>query len=368
MVPESNIRSEDPDEPAHPSKGGVAKLEGLNAKAHGSQLPKRELFLRFRGSWAAHAIPAHRLAKRKDKNVKKHFRHGALALALLLALSALASPAAAAGGSLASSLLSPPSGSVGIDTSTASLGYVVLFYDDGTSASMKAGLSFNGGSWSYYECKMGKTLSLTLTGGSGSYCAALFKKVGASYVTVAQESFTALVDSSVVPAASAAASAYPQYLRSVSEISFTTSGSVAKKAASLCKDLKSDQAKIRAIYNYIAKYFKYDYDFANKVISGQITTYTPSPAGILSNKKGVCYDFASLFAAMCRSQGIPCKLVKGYSTKINGYHAWNSVYDSKTEKWYTVDLTMAVCKGNKTASRFSRCYMSDRYYTPHESV
>ncbi|HOG01859.1 MAG: Transglutaminase-like superfamily protein [Firmicutes bacterium ADurb.Bin248] len=302
--------------------------------------------------------------------MKKQFRHGALALALILALSALASPAAAAGEPLTSGSLSTAGRSAGIDASTASLGYIVLFHDDGSSAAMKAGLGFNGGSWSYYDYKMGMTLSLALTGGSGSYSAALFKKVGASYVTVAQKSFTALVGDSAVPAgaANAAAPQYAQYLRSVSEIAFSANDSIARKAAALCKDLKGDQAKILAIYNYIAKNFKYDYDFANKVISGQITAYTPNPESILSNKKGVCYDFASLFAAMCRSQGIPCKLVKGYSTKINGYHAWNSAYDSKTEKWYTVDLTLAVCKGNKTASRFSRCFMNERYYTPHESV
>ncbi len=266
-----------------------------------------------------------------------------------------------------------------IDVSTASLGYITLQYSDGTSASMKAGVSFNGGSWSYYSYSMGKTKKLELTGGSGSYTVALFKKVSGNYVTVASASFTALI-SGTTPAgapnifgggtssAYAQSSQYAQYLDSTGEISFYANDSVSKKAAALCKGLKDDQSRIRAIYNFIARNFKYDYDFAYRVISGQIRTYTPNPVTILSNKKGVCYDFSSLFAAMCRSQGIPCKLVKGYSTKISGYHAWNSVYDAKTDAWYTVDLTLAVCRGNKTASRFSGCYMSNKYYTPRGSV
>ncbi|HWQ58527.1 MAG TPA: transglutaminase-like domain-containing protein [Clostridia bacterium] len=306
--------------------------------------------------------------------MKKKLRLGALAVALIFLLTAFASPAAAGGLMTASgSSLQGESGNT-IDTSTASQGYVTLQYSDGTSAQMKVGLRFNGGGWSYYDYTMGKTFTLELTGGSGSYTAALFKKVGTSYVTVTQVTFSAVIGGSAPAGAyatgltGAAASNYPQYLASVTEISFGSNDSVVKKAAALCKDLKTDQAKILAIYNYIAKNFKYDYDFANKVISGQITSYTPSPVNILSNRKGVCYDFSSLFAAMCRSQGIPCKLVKGYSTKINGYHAWNSAYDSKTEKWYTIDLTIAVCKGNKTASRFSSCYMSDKYYTPRSST
>lgn len=279
------------------------------------------------------------------------------------------------GGSGSSS--SASSGAV-IDTSTSSLGYVTVCYDDTTGASMRVGVSFNGGSWSYYSYSMGSTKQYELSGGSGSYTVALYKKVGSSYATVSQVTFTAVVGqtptgsalggSTADQAAAAVSSKYAAYLTSVGEISFSSGDSVAKKAASLCKGKTTDQQKILAIYNYIAKNFKYDYDFANKVRSGQIRTYTPVPTSILSNKKGVCYDFSSLFAAMCRTQGIPCKLVKGYSTKINGYHAWNSVYDSKTDKWYTIDLTIAVCKKNRTASKFSGCCMSDKYYTPKSSV
>ncbi len=308
--------------------------------------------------------------------MKKLIKRSALLLALVLTLSlaapqgALAANLTVSGGEASGAGSGSGSGGNYIDYATASQGYITLRYSDGTSAAMRAGICFNGGSWSYYSYTMGKTLTLELSGGSGSYTAALFKKAGGSYVTVAQASFTAMIGPATPagPAAGAAGAAYPQYLRSVGEISFSANDSVSKKAASLCKDLRSDQAKILALYNYVAKNFKYDYDFANKVISGQITSYTPNPASILSNKKGVCYDFASLFAAMCRAQGIPCKLVKGYSTKINGYHAWNSVYDSKTDRWYTIDLTLAVCKGNKTAARFSKCYLSDAYYTARGSV
>ena len=40
--------------------------------------------------------------------------------------------------------------------------------------------------------------------------------------------------------------------------------------------------------------------------------------------KGICFDYASLMAALLRSQGIPTKLVVGYSG--DAYHAWISVY------------------------------------------
>jgi transglutaminase-like putative cysteine protease len=51
----------------------------------------------------------------------------------------------------------------------------------------------------------------------------------------------------------------------------------------------------------------------------------------------MCYDFSSLFASMLRSVNIPAKLVKGYGSKVEGYHAWNEVY--LDGKWQTVDTS-----------------------------
>ena len=47
-------------------------------------------------------------------------------------------------------------------------------------------------------------------------------------------------------------------------------------------------------------------------------------------KKGICFDYAALMAAMLRSQGVPIKLVVGYTGKQ--CHAWVNVW-SETEGW-----------------------------------
>ena len=44
----------------------------------------------------------------------------------------------------------------------------------------------------------------------------------------------------------------------------------------------------------------------------------------MQTRKGICFDYASLMSALLRSQGIPTKLVVGYSG--TAYHAWISVY------------------------------------------
>ena len=76
-------------------------------------------------------------------------------------------------------------------------------------------------------------------------------------------------------------------------------------------------------YEYIKENIVYDYDKA----AGDVTGYVPDPDQTLSSGKGICFDYASLAAAMLRSQGIPCKLVVGYAGTV--YHAWINAYSQK---------------------------------------
>jgi hypothetical protein len=56
----------------------------------------------------------------------------------------------------------------------------------------------------------------------------------------------------------------------------------------------------------------------------------PDVDEILKSNKGICFDYASLMAAMLRSLDIPAKLVTGYSSKLSVFHAWNEVYTEET--------------------------------------
>ena len=87
------------------------------------------------------------------------------------------------------------------------------------------------------------------------------------------------------------------------------------------------------------------------VTSGKITKYIPDTAATLNGTTGMCYDFSSLFAAMCRSEGIPCALTKGYAG--SSYHAWNKV--NLNGSWYQIDLTYAVTRNVRNAKTLHDC-------------
>lgn len=68
----------------------------------------------------------------------------------------------------------------------------------------------------------------------------------------------------------------------------------------------------------------YDKEKAASVKSG----YLPVLDDTLASGKGICFDYAALMTGMLRSQGVPCKLVVGYSGRQ--YHAWISVWTEES--------------------------------------
>lgn len=89
----------------------------------------------------------------------------------------------------------------------------------------------------------------------------------------------------------------------------------------LTEGLITNEEKSRAIYDWIVRNVEYDFSLIGKLEVG----YVPDPQRTFETKKGICSDFASLFASMNRSQGIPCKISFGYYVKSEYYHAWNEV-------------------------------------------
>lgn len=91
------------------------------------------------------------------------------------------------------------------------------------------------------------------------------------------------------------------------------------------------EEKVMSAYTWMTKNITYDYDYD--------CLYQYSDTGkILRTKTGICYDFSCLFAAICRSQGIPCYAVDGYArTNRSIQHTWNRVCIDGA--WNNVDVT-----------------------------
>lgn len=211
------------------------------------------------------------------------------------------------------------------DTAKLSSGIVSVSCNAGAGSKLKVIVEKNGRKIIYDLKNNGTNESFPLQMGDGSYKVSVLKNIeGNKYQYISTENVKLdLTDDNLV------------YLASVQNINWNYSMSAIKKAEELTKGLTTDSQKINAIYTYMVSSITYDYDKLSKLSYD----YLPNIDIIVSSGKGLCYDFASTFAAMLRSQGIPTKLLKGYSVNVSGYHAWNEVYNSETGKWMTVDST-----------------------------
>lgn len=114
---------------------------------------------------------------------------------------------------------------------------------------------------------------------------------------------------------------------------YTNDKNAVKLSYDLCAELDSDKEKAERLYDYIVNLLSYDYEKAATVEKG----YLPDVDATLQERKGICFDYSALFAAMLRAQDIPVRLAIGYVQPDNIYHAWNQVY--LDGEWVWMDST-----------------------------
>ena len=105
---------------------------------------------------------------------------------------------------------------------------------------------------------------------------------------------------------------------------------------------KTTLDKAYKLYNWEGQNISYDYDKANKVLNDDYNVQSGAiPA--FNSKKGICFDYACLYVAMCRANNIKVRMVTGEG--FNGAswvsHAWNMVYLPENNTWINVDTTFA---------------------------
>lgn len=130
---------------------------------------------------------------------------------------------------------------------------------------------------------------------------------------------------------------FQSFLRPSIESEYTEDSACVALARELAANCEKDSDVAAAVYAALVKNIRYDHDKAAQIRSGGLADYLPSPDRTLEEGKGICYDYASLAAAMLRSLGIPCKIIVG---EVDGYaakHAWNSFY-LQEQGWVTVEI------------------------------
>lgn len=208
-------------------------------------------------------------------------------------------------------------------------GYIYVSYK--SEKKVKVMMDCGGKSEVYDLVADGKFHRFTLHLGDGEYLIRVVENTtGKSYRPIKSEKFECKMINQKFP-----------YLFSNTFVVYNNDMECISFGLELTKDADTNKEKARAIYDWIVRNVKYDFSVLGKLEPG----YVPNPQKTFETKLGICSDYASLFASMCRSQGIPCKVVLGYYEKSEYYHAWNEVYfdgdyhivdtsgDSQTEQY-----------------------------------
>ena len=149
-------------------------------------------------------------------------------------------------------------------------------------------------------------------------------------------------------------SEFEPFLRPSQRVAYSVDSACVLLASDIIAQAADAAAVVSSVYEYIQGNVDYDYDKAQNIVDNNVTGYLPDPDETLSTKKGICYDYAALAAAMLRSQGIPTKLITGYVSSGGSelYHAWNMIWLEESgwitveiraprHEWQRIDLTFA---------------------------
>ncbi len=199
-----------------------------------------------------------------------------------------------------------------IDYSNTADGYIMVRYKTETEKRIKVRVER---STTYtYNLPMGDWAVFPLSDGNGSYQFKVFECIsGSQYSLVAAQKQDVVLADEFAP-----------FLRPNQYVDYSASSKAVETAWELTKDIDAPLDKVSAVYNYVVKELSYDTHRAATVQSG----YIPVLDSVLEEKKGICFDYAALMTGMLRSQGIPCKMVFGYTG--GAYHAWISVWTEDT--------------------------------------
>lgn len=196
-----------------------------------------------------------------------------------------------------------------LDASNTDQGYCMIKYTGNVS---KIKIQIMKGSVTYtYDLNARSTYEVfPFSEGNGSYTIKVFENVsGNSYSQAYSKALSVSLSNEFLPFL------YPnQY------VNFNSGSAVVQTANQLAAAADDQVAVVNNIYNYVVNNFTYDTAKAQSVKSG----YLPDVDQVLAAKTGICFDYAAVMTSMLRSQGIPTKLVVGYTGSM--YHAWVNVY------------------------------------------
>lgn len=231
----------------------------------------------------------------------------------------------------------PWSDAWGIDTSGVSDGWVSAAAESGSR--LKFQVRHGDVVYNYDMPNDGSNTIFPINSGNGSYTFRIMKNTeGNSYVEMESAYSYVWMPDDLAP-----------FLIPSQICNYTADSACVAKARELTASAENVAQAAGIICSYVADQISYDKSKAAE-LSGA-SGYIPNPDDTFKTRKGICFDYASLAAAMLRSMGLPTQIITGYVGEDQIYHAWIMIYiDGSWEtavfyiepnEWSRCDVTFA---------------------------
>ncbi|QAY68204.1 transglutaminase domain-containing protein [Paenibacillus protaetiae] len=142
-------------------------------------------------------------------------------------------------------------------------------------------------------------------------------------------------------------------------VDYNIPSDIGEAAKQITKSSATDEEKARALYRWVGTRISYDWDKADNYVENGVWK-EQTPEETFAARKGVCIDYARLYAMMARSVGLEVRVVTGMGADGRGGfgpHAWNEV--KLNGRWVPLDATWASSGDWFDAPHFEQTHIRD---------
>lgn len=198
-----------------------------------------------------------------------------------------------------------------IDYSHASFGYIGAKLLQKEDTRVKIRVEKDGKQYHHDLFLEDEWTTFPLQMGDGIYHLVILRNIeGKKYARVAETDIQVNLENEFMPFL------YPNQV-----VDYKKDSQVVDLSFELTKEDTTDLQRVKTLFDYVVDHLDYDDSKAKNVSNVYVL---PDLDVAINEGKGICFDYASLLAALCRIQGIPARVITG-ETEIE-YHAWVEVY------------------------------------------
>lgn len=115
---------------------------------------------------------------------------------------------------------------------------------------------------------------------------------------------------------------------------------IEKFAIKSTKGIVGSYDRAMKLYHEVVNMLEYDEEKSSDILNNDFSNLSGAISAF-QTKKGICFDYASLYSVLAEVIKLPTRIVvgKGFDGSDWINHAWNEVYIDETSEWIQVDTT-----------------------------